>query len=520
MNITTTAFSDLQELLAFLGELFDGFPDAVAFADMTRTIRYVNEAFCLLLGRSRAEFLGASPRLIYADIEEFERKAVSYHFSESNWDKHTHFVRLRHRDGYVLTCRSNAVRLYDKHGQGMGILVIYQDFTERLEMERRLNEQSLILGQAYLREMALRNNLSAVIQQLPVGIQIFDADGLCVDVNKVHMHLFGIESREQVVGVYNIFQDPLAEAVGTAEAARRALAGQGVTLQNILFDLSHADPRSPQGQRRITVTIFPLRDVTGEVMNIVGLSQDMTLCYENERQNMELALQKERNTLLQELIGDISHDLRTPLTILGTSLYLFSRHAPPEAVRYINRMEEQIAKLNRLFDSFLAMARLDHQQQLTFNKMDLAHLLRRVISAYQVQAEVKDLNLHLLEETTEAFILGNEDELTRAFDNLIENALRYTEAGGEVSVAIAVEGADVEVRIQDTGVGIAPEDLPHIFERFYRADKARRADTGGSGLGLAIAKRIFSIHGGDIHASSQLGQGTLIRVSLPLWRAD
>jgi two-component system phosphate regulon sensor histidine kinase PhoR len=129
-------------------------------------------------------------------------------------------------------------------------------------------------------------------------------------------------------------------------------------------------------------------------------------------------------------------------------------------------------------------------------------------------------NKHLHLSTTyanESFVvMANADELGSVFVNLLTNAMTYTPEDGLISVTTSREKNNVRVMVRDTGIGIASEDLPHIFERFYRADKARSVETGGTGLGLAIAKHVMALHGGEISAESVLGEGTTVTVILPL----
>lgn len=113
-------------------------------------------------------------------------------------------------------------------------------------------------------------------------------------------------------------------------------------------------------------------------------------------------------------------------------------------------------------------------------------------------------------------LMGDQDQLIRLFLNLLDNAVKYTPQGGEVSVTIARDGTNAAIAVKDTGPGIGPEHIPHIFERFYRVDKARSRSEGGSGLGLAIAKHIVQLHGGSIKVESELGRGSTFIVELPL----
>jgi signal transduction histidine kinase len=219
---------------------------------------------------------------------------------------------------------------------------------------------------------------------------------------------------------------------------------------------------------------------------------------------------------ISQFAADASHELRTPLAIIHTSSELALRRTrTPE--QYRESLEEIIVeteKMTELVEDLLFLARSDASSaEMPVGPLDLTKLLQGVCSEVQAIAEVRRVNLRSQSAIAPIFVKGNRPALRRLFLVLLDNAIKYSEPGGEVSV-LATSGPDSrEVVIKDFGVGIGPQDLPHIFERFYRSDKARTHADGGHGLGLALAESIARRHNAKITVKTSLGEGSEFRVS-------
>ena len=391
------------------------------------------------------------------------------------------------------------------------VLGVAIDITRQKHAESMLRQANALLETS-------RNALKNIIEQLPVGIQVFDRHGTCTDVNQAHLDIFGVDDASQLVNTYNIFEDELADMIGTRAAAERALRGEVVRLGDVVFDFTHADARFArvEGQKVIDVIIVPILDQQDNVTSIVGLHSDVTERKVAEQSRLDVALSKERIDVLEELITTISHDLKTPLTIIGTSLYLFEKLTADESAgKHIRRIEEQLGRLGTLINGLLTMSHLIGISDLAFSARDISQIVYNVYAAKVPLAEAKSIRMTYDAADAACKILAS-DELTIAFTNLIDNAIAFTLSGGSVAVSIAVSGAMVIIEVQDTGIGIAEKDMAGIFERFYRTDKARSTDTGGAGLGLAIARQIIDLHHGKIEVSSVLDEGSTFRVLLPV----
>ncbi len=218
----------------------------------------------------------------------------------------------------------------------------------------------------------------------------------------------------------------------------------------------------------------------------------------------------------QRLLADVSHELRTPLTAIRGNVDLMRRmgDADPESLEII---QEEIERMTRLVGDLLLLARADAGGlPLEKKKVELDNLLFEVyrqVRLLETSVEVK------VTEVDQVCMMGDVDRLKQLLLNLISNAVKYTPDGGTVDVSLSKKNGWAYLKIADTGMGIPAEDLPYIFDRFYRVDKARaraQSGQGGAGLGLAIAKWIAQAHGGNIDVTSKVGEGTTFTIILPI----
>jgi signal transduction histidine kinase len=221
----------------------------------------------------------------------------------------------------------------------------------------------------------------------------------------------------------------------------------------------------------------------------------------------------------QRFVADASHELRAPLTAIQANLELLQRHPEmPETDRgeALAEAARESTRLTRLVADLLALARADAGVPLRRARVDLDAIVLEECGDARQLAHGQTLTLDPFEPVQ---IWGDEDRLRQLLLILLDNALKYTPPTGRVTVGLCRAGEGVELSVRDTGVGIPAADLPHVFERFYRADPARGRDPGGTGLGLAIAVWIVRQHAGDIGVTSDFGKGTTVTVHLPLGNA-
>lgn len=222
------------------------------------------------------------------------------------------------------------------------------------------------------------------------------------------------------------------------------------------------------------------------------------------------------SSLRRQMTADIAHDLRTPLSvILGYTEALRDGKLPCDQDIF-DTLHTEAQHLQHLIDDLRTLSLTDAGElPLTRQPVAPQALLERTAAAYRTHAQSRDIALAVGATTNVPAIEVDPERMTQVLGNLLSNALRFTPSGGTITLRAAADTNQVQMIVQDTGTGIAPEDLPHIFERFYRADPARQQGNGSSGLGLAIAKGIVEAHGGTITVRSTSGQGTAFTITLP-----
>lgn len=221
--------------------------------------------------------------------------------------------------------------------------------------------------------------------------------------------------------------------------------------------------------------------------------------------------------LRQHMLADVAHELRTPLTVLQGNLRAILDDVYALDKEEIARLYDQTRHLHRLVNDLHELAQAEAGQlPLTLTCVDLAALAAEAVDVFAPIAEMEEVTLALHAPDAPLRVQGDRSRLMQVLQNLLANALRHTPAGGSVVVAVRREGDAVRLTVQDSGDGIDPEHLPHIFDRFYRTDRARDRDAGGAGLGLAIVRALVEAHGGNVYASSKgRGGGSRFTVVFP-----
>jgi signal transduction histidine kinase len=227
---------------------------------------------------------------------------------------------------------------------------------------------------------------------------------------------------------------------------------------------------------------------------------------------------KELDRLKSKFVSDVSHELRTPVANIGLYLHLLENGEAEKREQYVGVLKDQSNRLARLIQDILSLSRLDTgEREVALAPVDLNALIEPIVAAGRPHAEVKDLALHFAPDPDLPSVQGSADELNQVITNLLSNAINYTPGGAvRVSTALDADREAVILLVEDTGIGIEPEDLPHIFERFYRGNEVGSSNIPGTGLGLSIAQEIVHRHGGRIEVKSRPGRGSTFRVNLPL----
>jgi two-component system sensor histidine kinase BaeS len=268
----------------------------------------------------------------------------------------------------------------------------------------------------------------------------------------------------------------------------------------------------------------PLRELTEATKKVAkgDLEQQVPIRSKDELGELAASFNQMSSDLAQsrdlrrQMTADIAHELRTPLTVvLGHTEALSEGQLPPDAETF-EIIYDETKRLNRLVEDLRTLSLSDAGElHLNRHRTSPGDLLERAAAARKSEAKAKDITLQIESAVELPDVNIDPDRMTQVLVNLLDNALRYTPAGGSISLAAQLIQEGVAIIVKDTGPGIPPEDLSHLFERFYRGDKSRQREEGGTGLGLAIAKSLVENQGGQIRVESQLGEGATFIIELP-----
>ncbi|MGI8481308.1 MAG: sensor histidine kinase [Chthoniobacterales bacterium] len=340
-------------------------------------------------------------------------------------------------------------------------------------------------------------NVRTILGAMRDGLAVVDSDGRVRLLNSTLRQMFSIMDERLGESVMETFRDSLVANVVNGTLRTGSITTESINLRT----------GSVETARRVAVTSLPMHEENGAPRGAVLLFYDVTQLQQLEQ-------------VRREFVSNVSHELRTPLSIFrGYVETLIDEPdlAADERERILRVLEKHSARLNSLVDDLLSLARLEAPDpQLKFAPLQIDEFLRRIAKEWEKKAAAKQLTIiHQLPDDL-LTIEADEARLEEVIYNLLDNAVKYSSPGGLITLGASHErDHGVAISVTDEGAGIASADLPRVFERFYRADKARSREVGGTGLGLAIVKHIVQLHGGSVEAESQLGRGTTIRVVLP-----
>lgn len=342
------------------------------------------------------------------------------------------------------------------------------------------------------RELAERAAGSeTILGAMQDGLLVVDTDHRITLLNRTLREMFDLKDDSLGQPLLEVVRDPtieqaVTETLRTGTAIRREL-----TMAN----------------RQMQMSGVPMKNEAGRTTGAVFLVHDIT----------EL---KRADEIRKDFVANVSHELRTPLSILRG--YIETLRDDPdlkadESPRILEVMDRHSRRLGQLVDDLLALAHLESgRSKLQLNEIDPAKLLRDVVHDWEKKFTEKKLKVSVDVPKTLPSIRADEGRLQEVLYNLLDNAVKYSPENGRIRLQVAERDRELVLSVSDNGIGIAEEDLPRIFERFYRVDKARSRALGGTGLGLSIVKHIAQLHGGRAEAESQLGKGTTVRIVLPV----
>jgi two-component system, OmpR family, phosphate regulon sensor histidine kinase PhoR len=335
------------------------------------------------------------------------------------------------------------------------------------------------------------SGMQTIFSAMQDALLVVDSNRRVILTNQTFRKLFDAPEISIATPLLEVVRDPTLDQLLTD-----AFRGRGPVRCELTLDES-----------QIELHAVATKNEAGEITGALVLFHDIT----------EL---KKMDQVRRDFVANVSHELRTPLSILRgyiETLLDTPKTPPEELTRILRVMERHSGRLELLVEDLLTLAQLESSNpDLQMGMIDLSSFLREVVRDWEKKLTRKQLNIVVDLPTELSPIAADRTRMQEALYNLLDNAVKYSRDRGEIRLSARKRDGEIELTVSDDGIGITKEDLPRIFERFYRADKARSPDkVRGTGLGLAIVKHIAQLHGGRVEAESELEKGTTIRVILP-----
>ena len=365
---------------------------------------------------------------------------------------------------------------------------------ETQELAQAFNRMAVSLRDV-VRDLSLeRGKLTAVLNTMADGVVVIDGNGAIVLVNHAAEQILNIEGEDvQDRRFTEIIRDHYLQQL-VARCTER-------------HEVQHGEVEIPQWRRYLSVITTPLAEHGDS--SVLLTMHDLTRLRQLE-------------TTRKEFVSNVSHELRGPLAavkILAESLASGALKEKKRAKDFLRRINSEIDRMTAMVNELMELSRLESEQSsLQLEPLDLHPLIAELRAEHGEGTKKRKAALDVALPENLPPVRGDEEKLRQVFDNLLNNAVKFTPADGRISLSAQQENGTVRLRVADTGVGIPPRHLPHIFERFYKVDRSRKSE--GFGLGLAIVKHIVQAHGGEVHAESAEGQGTTFTVVLPAVTED
>lgn len=271
----------------------------------------------------------------------------------------------------------------------------------------------------------------------------------------------------------------------------------------------------------LTILLIPLMCISGYYM-----LKELRLRIKLEEANRELTEMyqelKSVDEMRNSIISNVSHELKTPVTIALNACELALEENDPESLReFLAMIREALHRLNMNIDTLLEYAKIQSGDlKLRFEPVNLPPVIQKVAKEFRPMVMKKKLEIHTEMPHVMPLVRGSREHIKLVLRNLIGNAIKFNIEGGSIVISVKEHGNFVEICVSDTGIGIPPEKLDRIFERFYQVDSSSTRRHGGIGLGLAIVKDVVQAHGGEISVESEPGKGSRFCFTLPVWRED
>ncbi len=357
------------------------------------------------------------------------------------------------------------------------------------ELEERVQARTVELHNA-------KERVEAILSSVGEGVFVTNLEGNIIAVNQAFENQTGYSSEDLIDRKHRQLLEKNNDPQ-IIENMQASLSSGEIWSGELL------NQRKNSGVYNIQLTMAPVRDQDGKIVSYVGSQRDITR-------------QKELDHLKDMFVSDVSHELRTPTTNIHLYLELLQDAPPAKRSKYLSVIKEQSHLLSKLVEDILDLSRLAmaKAKKIEFENLDMNLLIEQVVTAHKPLADETGLDLVFEPCPDLPPVRGDQNQMSRVITNLVSNAVRYTDQGN-VNVETYKTDGTVCMVVSDTGIGIGADDLPHIFERFYRGQSVRQSKVHGTGLGLAIVKEIVELHDGRLEVDSDVGKGSAFKVILP-----
>lgn len=376
-----------------------------------------------------------------------------------------------------------------------------------------------------IEETVLKELNEHMIDNAPISVLVIDKKGFITFTNKYFKKLTG---NPNVFEGKNITKTPFFIRENLCPKYKELLT------KGTSFNKEACLTKNFQGESKyINIIAVPIRNQGGEIESALSMALDVTdlVSIKNELNHLNIELEdkikkkiqrlskindflKQLLTSKMELFSNVSHDLKTPLAVIKLSLDLLEKEFKNKFPQ-LQIIDQEVNKISGFLTDFNLLTRTSEKnQKIIIEKIDLIKLINNLLKELKILAEIKKVTL-VFKEKGGLVIEGNENKLEKMFSNIIINAIKYNKKNGWVKISLEKNPKNVIVSIADNGLGIAKKDLPHIFDRFYRSESARKIDKEGLGLGLAICRLIAKQHKGSI-AVKTCAKGSVFSVELPI----
>jgi PAS domain S-box-containing protein len=480
-----------------LAVIVESADDAILSVDLQGLIQSWNTAATKMLGYTAAEALGQSVvRLLPLDRQRAdEKESILQRVRRWNTVERIDSV-WRRKDGLALSVSLIVAPIRADDGKLFGLSVIARDITDRDRTERAARR------------------LAAIVESSDDAIASKDLNGIVTSWNRAAERMFGY-SAEEMVGESIRRIIPADRQAEEDEVLRQIRRGSKV-------DHFETVRRRKDGTLfPVSLTVSPVRGADGTIIGASKIARDITESKQAELERTRLLkAAQDASRVKDEFLATLSHELRTPLNaILGYARMIRSGLiADGHEGRAIETIERNATSLSQIVEDVLDVSRIvAGRMRLNVQPVDLPEVVRSALDAVRPAADARGVRLETVLDPQASPISGDPDRLQQVIWNLVSNAVKFTPRGGRAQVRLERVHSHMEVIVSDTGVGVAQDFLPHIFEPFRQADSGTTRERGGLGLGLAIARQLVEMHGGTIHAASGgTGTGATFRVKLPL----